>query len=152
MNAPTAIVPPEGLVLVTGVSGFVGSHIASRLLGLGYRVRGIVRSEDKAVWVKEGMARCHPAPAFETVIIADLTILKSWDKAVKSVDGIVHVATDMSFGTDPNKIINPIVRSVRVLLEAAARETSVKRFVLTSSNRTLLNPIYGKEVIIDRSM
>lgn len=32
------------LVLVTGVSGFLGAHCAQQLLAAGYRVRGTVRS------------------------------------------------------------------------------------------------------------
>lgn len=38
-------------VLVTGVSGFVGSHIADQLLSGGYNVRGITRDAAKASWI-----------------------------------------------------------------------------------------------------
>lgn len=35
-------IAPGSLTLVTGVNGFIGSHIADQLLSLGYRVRGTV--------------------------------------------------------------------------------------------------------------
>ncbi|RFU28349.1 hypothetical protein B7463_g8004, partial [Scytalidium lignicola] len=154
MNSPSTVVPPGGLVLVTGVNGFIGSHIASGLLRLGYGVRGTVRSANKAAWVKEAMAERHPSVTFEAVLVPDVTATGAWDEAVEGVDGIVHVATDMSFGADPNKIITPMIKGVRNLLQAAAnlKEPSVKRFVLTSSNRAASNPILAEKFVIDASM
>src|SRR5690242_19405648 len=43
----------SGKVLVTGGSGFVGSHVALQLLNAGYTVRATVRSLDKASGVRE---------------------------------------------------------------------------------------------------
>lgn len=37
--------------MVTGVTGFVGSHVAKALLERGYRVRGTVRDLEKAAWL-----------------------------------------------------------------------------------------------------
>jgi nucleoside-diphosphate-sugar epimerase len=37
-------------VLVTGVNGYIASHIAVQLIKAGYRVRGSVRSREKAQW------------------------------------------------------------------------------------------------------
>jgi nucleoside-diphosphate-sugar epimerase len=109
---------------------------------------------DEAAWIKEAMAERHSSAAFEAVLVPDVTAAGAWDEAVKGVDGIVHVATDMSFSADPNKIITPMVKGVRNILQAAAncKEPSVKRFVLTSSNRAASNPIIGKEFTIDASM
>lgn len=156
MTSSSTIVPPGGLVLVTGVNGFIGSHVANVLLRLGYRVRGTARSADKAAWMKEAMAERHLSAAdiFEVVLVPDATAPGAWDDVVKGVDGIVHVAGDMSFGADPNEVVTPMVKSVRSLLETAAKNTDppVKRFVFTSSNRAVLNPIFGKEFTIDADM
>lgn len=40
-------IPKDSLVLVTGVSGFIGSHVADQLLLAGYRVRGTTRDVSK---------------------------------------------------------------------------------------------------------
>ncbi|KFX91782.1 hypothetical protein O988_07590 [Pseudogymnoascus sp. VKM F-3808] len=153
MSSCSSTVPPGGLVLITGVNGFIGSHIANNLLKLGYRVRGSVRSAEKAAWIKDAMTEHHPSAAFETVLVPDVSATGAWNEAVKGVEGIVHVAADMSFGADPNKVITPMVTGVRNILRAAAdsKEGLVKRFVLTSSNRAALTPIFDKEFTLDTS-
>lgn len=152
MCSPSSRIPAQGLVLVTGVNGFIGSHIANSLLKLGHEVRGTVRSADKAAWIKEALAERHPSKAFEAVLVPDVTAAGAWDEAVRAVDGIVHVATDMSFGADPNEVITPMVNGVKNLLQAAAKEPSVKRFVFTSSNRAISNAIIEEKVTLDTSM
>ncbi|GFF56611.1 NAD(P)-binding protein [Aspergillus udagawae] len=85
MIASSSIVPPGGLVLVTGVTGFIGSYIANGLLELGYRVRGTVRSN------------------FEAVIVPDQNAPGVWDAVLKDVDGIAHVAGDVELWTRPDE-------------------------------------------------
>ena len=46
---------------------------------------------------------------------------------------MAHVATDSSFGSDPNVVIKSTVDGLIDLLKVAKAEPSVKRFVLTSS-------------------
>ncbi|KAI9659492.1 MAG: putative secondary metabolism biosynthetic enzyme [Bathelium mastoideum] len=154
MGFSSTVVPPGGLVLVTGVNGFLGSHIANGLLRLGYKVRGTVRSVDKAAWMKEAIAERHPSANFDAVVVPDVTATGAWDEVVKGVDGIIHVAGDMSFGADPNKVVTPMVKAVRNLLETAAKskDPPVKRFVFTSSNQAALNRTFGKEFTIDGSI
>jgi nucleoside-diphosphate-sugar epimerase len=152
MGSASSTIPPGGLVLITGANGFIGSHIVKGLLKQGYAVRGTVRSEDKAAWIKEAMAESKPSATFETVLVPDSTAAGAWDQAVKGVDGIVHVAGDMTFGVDPNKAITPMMNSVRSLLKIAAKEPSVKRFVMTSSNRAALPQFVGKEVMVGSTM
>lgn len=86
------------------------------------------------------------------MLIPDVTAIGAWVEAVRGVDGIVHVATDMSLSANPHEIITPIVKGVRDILRTAARGTSVKRFVLMSSNRAVSNVIIGEEVTLDASM
>ena len=83
------------------------------------------------------------------MIVPDVTAPSIWGEIVNGVDGIVHVATDMSFGADPKLVITPMVNSVRNLLEAAAKEASVKRFVITGSNRAVYNATIGHENTLD---
>ena len=149
MSSSSTVVPPGGLVLVTGANGFIGSHIVLALAKLGYKVRGTVRSADKAAWVKEAMSERFPSSPFEAVLVPDITAPGAYDEVVKGVDGIVHVAGDMSFGANPNAVVTPMLKSLRGLLEAA-KKNKVKRFVFTSSNQAALNRTFNKEFIIDK--
>lgn len=52
MSTPSAI-PQGSTVLVTGVNGFVGSHVADQLLLAGYKVRGTARDATKTKWAQD---------------------------------------------------------------------------------------------------
>jgi uncharacterized protein YbjT (DUF2867 family) len=45
-------------VFVTGATGYIGGSVAERLVGSGHAVLGLVRSEEKALVLKE--RRIHP--------------------------------------------------------------------------------------------
>ncbi|KAL4885430.1 hypothetical protein BJY04DRAFT_179708 [Aspergillus karnatakaensis] len=149
MTASPTIVPPGGLVLVTGVTGFIGSYIANGLLELGYKVRGTVRSSEKAAWITKALAKRNPSGNFEAVIVPDQNAAGVWETVLKDVNGIAHVAGDVSFGPDPTKVITPTVEALRRLLDAANKEQSVKRFVFTSSDQAASNRSTTKEIPIN---
>ncbi|KAL2824629.1 hypothetical protein BDW59DRAFT_84104 [Aspergillus cavernicola] len=116
MASSSDIVPPGGLVLVTvvtGVTGFIGSYVASGLLGLGYRVRGTVRSSDKAAWVTQAMTERHPSADFEAVVLPDQNATGAWDAILKDVDGIAQLASILMFVQQnfmgPREIENAII-------------------------------------------
>ncbi|OJJ78522.1 aldehyde reductase II [Aspergillus glaucus CBS 516.65] len=146
--SPT-IVPTGGLVLVTGVNGFLASHLALNLLERGYKVRGTVRSHDKADWIREAVTKRYPNASFEVVVVPNISVPGAFDDPVQGVDGVAHVASDLSFGNDPNKVITPMVEGLSNILASAAKEPSVKRFVLTSSAIAALTPQPGKEIHVD---
>ena len=62
------------------------------------------------------------------------------DHDVKGVSGVVHVASVLSFDSDPNKVIPQVVAGAVNALEAAAKTSSVKRFVFTSSSTAITAP------------
>lgn len=45
------VIQPGSTILVTGVSGFIGSHIAQQLLDAGYCVVGVTRDANKNAWL-----------------------------------------------------------------------------------------------------
>lgn len=59
------------LVLVTGISGFLGAHVVNELLIAGYRVRGTARS-GKLALVREAYADSPHKDRFEVVEVNDL--------------------------------------------------------------------------------
>ena len=50
------------------------------------------------------------------------------------------MASDVSFSPDPNKVIPPVITGAVNAASAAAKESSVKRFVYTSSSAAILTP------------
>ena len=147
----STVVRPGGLILVTGVNGFLGSHLANMLLERGYAVRGSVRSEEKAAWVKEVMTMRHPSAHFEIVVVPDIAAAGVFDHYVKGCDGVAHVASDLSFKPDPNQVITPMVEGVKNILQSVTKEPSIKRFVMTSSSIAALTPQPEKEIKVDFS-
>jgi len=82
------------LVLVTGVSGFIGAWTAAALLQLGYRVRGTVRSVAK----KPEFSSVVSGPSPFEVVEANLTDPTGWPAAVAGCDYVLHVASPFFLG------------------------------------------------------
>ena len=61
------------LVLVTGVNGYIASHIADQLLSAGYRVRGTARDSDKIEMIKGPLLQRNSQGQFEGLVLDDLT-------------------------------------------------------------------------------
>lgn len=75
---------PEGsLVLVTGVNGFIGSHIADQILLAGYQVRGIVRNAQKNAWMTTFFDGKYGIDKFELVEVKDLAETTALEKALQ---------------------------------------------------------------------
>jgi dihydroflavonol-4-reductase len=122
-------------VLVTGGSGFIGSHCVVALLNAGYRVRTTVRSPEREADVRHMVARAGADAAHTvTFAVADLTSDDDWPEAIDGSDFVLHVASPHP-PEDPNDEHEVIVPArdgtIRVL--RAARDAGVKRVVLTSS-------------------
>ncbi|KAK3291055.1 uncharacterized protein B0H64DRAFT_451721 [Chaetomium fimeti] len=131
INNPVLL--PGSRVLVTGVSGFIGSHIADQLLSEGYLVTGTTRDISKLSWLQTLFDGKYGEGKFGIVQVHDIANSGAIDHLFHGISGIVHAASDMTMDPDPNKVITPMVAGTLSLLNAAAKQSSVKRFVLTSS-------------------
>lgn len=122
-------------VLVTGGSGFIGSHAIVQLLAAGHRVRTTVRSlkreGDVRALVKEGGADPGDKLSF---FEADLMGDAGWKEAVAGCEYVLHVASPFpaSVPQDENELIVPAREGALRVLKAA-RDADVKRVVMTSS-------------------
>lgn len=110
--------------LVTGATGFVGSHVVKKLLKAGHLVR-ILRREKSPIKMIEGLA-------VETAI-GDVTDRESVLSAVQGCDVVFHVAGFVSFWRGNNEIQRRInVDGTRNVVEACLSH-KVKRLIHTSS-------------------
>jgi dihydroflavonol-4-reductase len=109
-------------ILVTGATGFVGWHVARRLIERGVRVRALVRDP----------ARLRELDGVDPVI-GDLRDSASLNRAVEGCGVVYHVAADYRLWTrEPQEMFRSNVDGTRSLLEAA-QNAGVERFVYTST-------------------
>ncbi|PNP77063.1 hypothetical protein FNYG_09676 [Fusarium nygamai] len=127
-------IPKGSLVLVTGVNGLLGSHVAKQFLEYGYKVRGTVRDVEKNSWLTAAFDKQYGEGNFELVAVADLTDEKALTEAAKGTAVIAHTASIMSMDSDPNNVIPAVIDFAVAAIKAAYAEPSVKRFVFTSSS------------------
>lgn len=66
-----AVLKPGSLVLITGVTGYIGAHIADQLLQRGYKVRGVVRRPSD--WITSLFNERYGEGLFTTYFVPDLS-------------------------------------------------------------------------------
>jgi nucleoside-diphosphate-sugar epimerase len=113
-----------GTVLVTGGTGFVGSHLVELLLRRGYDVSCLVRDPRRLRWLTGLKVR---------LITGDCSDPGSLDAAVRNASVIYHAAgLTKSYRARDYYAVNQL--GTRNMLEACARQKrGVRRFVLVSS-------------------
>ena len=122
-------------VLVTGGSGFIGSHAILQLLAADHQVRTTVRSLRREVDVRALLKQGGAEPGDRlSFIAADLENDAGWADAVVGCDYVLHIASPFPSGVPKHEddlIVPARDGALRVL--RASRDAGVKRVVLTSS-------------------
>lgn len=122
-------------VLVTGVTGFIGAHVADQFLQAGYTVVGTSRKAHKADKVKQYFLNKY-GERFEVYESGDIEQEGAFDNAVKDVEIIAHLASPVVItAEDPIKeVINPaIAGTINILNSAHKYGKQVKHVIVTSS-------------------
>lgn len=134
----------KGIILVTGASSFVGTHVIKTFLKNGYHVRGQVRNAGSAEKVRKAFPTA--GDTLTTVEVPDITVPGAFDEAVKDVAGVIHCASPFVMQVEDNErdLLDPAVKGTNRILEAvASRAPQVKRVVITSSFAAILDPQQG---------
>jgi len=111
-------------VLVTGGTGFAGSHLVSRLVKKGEFVRALVRKNSNIDYLKKlDLELC----------VGDVTDKSSIKAALKGVNVVYHIAALFRQARFPDKVYWQVnVQGTQNMLEASYEE-GVKRFVHCST-------------------
>ncbi|MEX2103634.1 MAG: NAD(P)H-binding protein [Gaiellaceae bacterium] len=110
------------MILVTGGTGFVGSHVVHALRALDHPVRALARKPEKQdrlrAWGVE-------------VVQGDMTNAESLRRAIEGCEAVVHLVALPPFSGD-EAVDRVMVRGTEHLVEAA-KAAGVRRFVLMSA-------------------
>ena len=118
----------EDITLVTGATGFIGSHVARRLLRRGDRVRILARNSSRKSNIEA--LGCE-------VVIGDINDLNSMLRCVQGCARVYHVAADYRlWAKNPGEIYDSNVGGTRNLLSACC-EAGVSKVIYTSSVGTI---------------
>lgn len=122
-------------VLVTGGSGFIGSHAILQLLAAGYDVRTTIRDLNREGDVRAMLAAGGAVRSDRlSCVAANLLSDSGWEEAVAGCEFVLHVASPIPerVPRDENELIVPAREGTLRVLKAA-RDAGVKRVVVTSS-------------------
>jgi len=121
-------------VLITGVTGFLGSHTAVQLLNKGYQVIGTVRDKKRIDSIKEVIGMHTQYLHNITFAVAELTDPDVWKELTQDLDFVQHIASPFprELPKSDDELIIPAKNGALNVLKAAAAN-NVKRVVLTSA-------------------
>ncbi|KAJ3460928.1 hypothetical protein MRS44_011795 [Fusarium solani] len=150
MPSVEATIPSGSMVLVTGATGFVASHVTRQFLERGYKVRGTVRDLAQASWLIDNHFKSYAESGhLELVVVPDLVADGAFDEAIKGVSTIAHIATISNLDPSPHNIIPQTVTGATGVLKSAIKEPSVRRVVFTSSIMAAVLPVAGNDTRVD---
>lgn len=124
-------------ILVTGAGGFIGSHLAERLVALGADVRALVRYTSSGHW---GWLEQSPVKAHMEVVLGDVRDFFSVREAIRGADVVFHLAALIGIPYSyqaPQSYLHTNVEGTLNVLQAA-RELETSRVVFTSTSE-----VYG---------
>lgn len=121
-------------VLITGISGFLGGHVALALLKQGYAVRGSLRDLARAEQVRTTLRDAGADTAHLDFCTLDLRDDRGWAEAAAECQFLQHVASPfvLTMPKDESALILPAVEGTRRAIRAALAADH-ERIVLTSS-------------------
>ncbi len=124
-------------VLITGATGFIGSHIVKSLIAKGHKVRALVRKSSDTSGIK--------GPGVD-LALGDITDPESLAAAVLGMDAVIHLAAMVSDFGPYKDFIALNIDGVKNILNAA-KDEGVSKFVHFSTNDVL--GIHKGGVLVD---
>ncbi|KAL9658410.1 hypothetical protein ABK040_015729 [Willaertia magna] len=145
---------PKGCVLITGVNGFVGSHICKELLEHNYKVIGTIRDINNQSKYKHLLKFEN---ANNNLILKEAEIMQEgiFNEILKECDFVIHTAcpfyltpTEDTYYDAEKNLLEPALKGTRNLLNGIELNIpKIKKFIIVSSTGALIgfqDKIVGK--------
>jgi UDP-glucose 4-epimerase len=134
--------PGSGICLITGGAGFIGSHLAERLVRDGYRVRIL---DDLSTGRPESLAAVGDRVDF---ITGDVRVLSTCVSACRGVSVVFHLAASVLrlLSLEDPFTVNEVNVSGTLNMLEGARRNGVHRFVFASSSS-----VYGDSPVLPKA-
>lgn len=120
-------------ILVTGGTGFVGSHAVESLVSAGFKVRLLARSSEKVAHVSR-----MRGVQLDDVEIGEMGDADACQRALKGCDGVLHTAAAFTIGPGASAQAENAAGNRNIL--GAAAEMGLDPIVYTSSVAALFPP------------
>lgn len=118
------------VVLVTGATGFIGSHLLPRLAAVS-KIRCLVKPES--------FHKIKTSTSVE-VVVGDLASTRDFEPALKDVKTVVHLAAQLR-KMDPKALQKVNVEGTRCLVQAS-KKNAVKHFIYVSTENALREDLH----------
>ncbi len=125
-------------IIVTGVGGFIGSHLAETLLNQGEKVIGIDQFNDyyDPALKRQNISKFKDNPAFQ--LIEDDIQSLNWSDLLVDIDIVYHQAAQAgvraSWGEGFRSYTERNINATQIILEAAKDAPNLKRLVYASTS------------------
>lgn len=142
-------------ILVTGASGFIGSHVIKELLNQSFKVKAVVRSEKKKHLLASVFSEYKELLSF--AIVEDICSFSELQLAMTDVAGILHLASPYTYSVVNfvDELLKPALEGTTTIMRAAASmpNNQIKRIVITSSFAAMFDASKGPQpgVVITES-
>ncbi|KAF9269130.1 NAD(P)-binding protein [Marasmius fiardii PR-910] len=128
----------SGTVLVTGGTGFLGSHTIAQLLDRGLPVRAVARSATK-------LQQIFPDAGDQLETVEIESLLADYTEALKGVSAVIHIASPtVASGASAKEIFQGIYEGTLNIVRQAI-SSGVKKIVTTGTYSSPLDEIISED-------
>ncbi|KAK9473263.1 uncharacterized protein V1510DRAFT_415552 [Dipodascopsis tothii] len=126
-------------VLLTGATGFVGSHVLKSLLTTtSLEVVFSTHTQSQIDWILYK----YKTPRLKGIIVEEITAEGAFDEAVRGIKYTFHIASPFHYRFDQaSEILDPAIKGTLSIIKSAKyhANNSLEKFVITSSMAAIMN-------------